>query len=234
MQTTQGNMLVSLHAVETFLDDNAAALVGVINTGARQKLTGAIVDLSTYASDQTGGALISQSSTQGKQSLRLALMRDHMAPIARIAQAELPLTPQVAPLRMPRGRPTIPKLVSAAEGMAKAAAPYAGVFVDNGRSIDFIGQLNAAAGTLLASVSDHANIQGKRKTATKGLKAKLTAGRKIVHILDTYVKSTLKDDPILLAGWNTVKRVQRTGTRTAATPTAAPAPAPSTAAPAST
>ena len=225
MQTTQGNMLVSLHAVETFLDDNAAALVGVINTGARQKLKAAIADLSVYASDQTGGALISQSSTQGKQSLRLALVRDHMAQIARIAQAELPHMPQVAPLRLPRGRPTIPKLVSAAEGMAKAAAPYAGVFIGNGLPIDFIEQLNAAAGTLLASVSDHTNIQGKRKTATKGVKAKLTVGRRIVHILDTYVKSALKDDPNLLAGWNTVKRVQRTGTRASATVTPASATA---------
>ena len=42
MQTTQGNMLQSLRAAEAFIDGNAATLTGVVSTGARQRLTGAI------------------------------------------------------------------------------------------------------------------------------------------------------------------------------------------------
>ena len=37
MHTAQGNMLQSLRAVHAFLDENAAKLTGVVNTGARQK-----------------------------------------------------------------------------------------------------------------------------------------------------------------------------------------------------
>ena len=224
MNTTQGSMLVSLKSVQTFIDDNAAALGGVVNTGARTKLTQAIADLARHASDQKGSVMESQSATRGKESLRLALMRDHMAPIARIAKSELPLTPELTPLRMPRGRPTIPKLAAYADGMAKAASQYSQVFIDNGEPADFIARLNVAADTLLSSVSDHANIRGKRTIATKSLKAKLSAGRRIVHILDAYVKSALKDDPNLLSGWNAVKRVSLRGTRpSAAVPPALPA-----------
>lgn len=226
MKTLQGNMLVSLRAVDTFLDTNAAILDGVVTTGARRKLTGAIVDLSTHASDQTGGAMATESSAQSQLRLRQALLRDHMAPIASIARAELPLTPEVVSLRMPRGRPTSPKLVAAAEGMAKNAAPYASVFVDNGRPVDFIAQLNSAAEALITAAGGHTNIKGKRKAATTGIQDRLTAGRKIVHVLDTYVKSALKDEPVLLSNWNAVKRVPRTGIRPAATATPAPAPAP--------
>ena len=88
MQTAQGNMLVSLNAVDEFLTDHAAVLGGVITTGARGKLKQAIADLIALRSDQTGGVLTSRISTQSKASHRKALMRDHMAPLARIAKSE--------------------------------------------------------------------------------------------------------------------------------------------------
>ena len=49
MQTTQGNMLQSLRAAEAFIDGNAATLTGVVSTGARQRLTGAIGELAAHA-----------------------------------------------------------------------------------------------------------------------------------------------------------------------------------------
>ena len=224
MQTAQGNTLLSLDAVDEFLDEHATELASVVATGARQRLKAAIADLATFRSNQSGGAVIARSSTQSKAALRKVLTRDHMAAIARIAKSELALAPEITSLRMPRGRPTIPKLVAAAEGMAKGAAPYISVFTDNGLPKDFIDQLNASAASLLAGATTHKNIQGRRKTATNGLQATLSAGRRIVHVLDSFVQTALKDNPTLLGGWNSVKRVQRTGTRPAAT--AAPAPVP--------
>ena len=76
MQTAQGNMLQSLRAAHAFLDENAARLTGVVNTGARQKLDDAIAQLSTHASDQTGHYLAAQGATQKKAALRAALLRD--------------------------------------------------------------------------------------------------------------------------------------------------------------
>lgn len=155
MRTTQGSTLVSLSAVDAFLDEHATALASVVATGARQKLKSAIADLATFRSDQTGGTLVARSSTRSQAGLRKQLMRDHMAPLARIAKAELALTPELVSLRMPRGRPTIPKLVAAAEGMAKAATPYVSVFTENRLPTDFIDQLNASATSLLTSASSH-------------------------------------------------------------------------------
>ena len=129
MQTAQGNMLQSLRAVHAFLDENAAKLTGVVNTGARQKLDDAIAQLSTHASDQTGHYLAAQGATQKKAALRAALLRDHMAPIARIAAAELPASPEIEPLKMPRGRPATETLASLAYGMAQAATPFSAALV---------------------------------------------------------------------------------------------------------
>lgn len=228
MQTTQGSMLQSLRAVDGFIDGNAAALAGVINTGARQKLTTAIVDLSTHTTEQAGNELAAQGATKHQQFLRQILMRDHMAPIARIARADLPQTPQIEPLRMPRGNPTTEKLAAAAKGMATAATPYAGVFIGAGLATDFIPQLNTAADALLASFDDGAQSRGKRRGNTNGLKERLSAGRKIVHILDAFITIALKDDPALLANWSSVKRVRRIGVRPASPSPVAPAPVAST------
>jgi hypothetical protein len=231
MQTVQGNMLQSLRAVEAFLDENAARLAGVVATGSRAKLSDAMVQLSTHASDQTGSHLASQGSTQKQRTLRTALLRDHMAPISRIARAELPQTPEIEPLRLLPGRPTTERLAAGAYGMAKAAAPFSPVFVAAGLPADFVAQLNSATDAMIIAISDRSQSRGKRRGATKGLKEKLSDGRKIVHILDAFVKSALKDDPALLANWNLVKRVQKSpgrpaGSTSTSTPTPTPAPTP--------
>jgi hypothetical protein len=217
MQTNQGNMLQSLRTVQAFLAENAAKLTDVVNTGARRRLDDAITELSVRVSDQTGSALASQGATLKQYTLRRALLRDHMAPISRIARSDLPQTPEIEPLKMPRGRPTVEKLSAAAFGMAKAATPFASVFIAAGVPADFITRLNAAAEALLVSLSDRARSRGKRSGATKGLKSQLASGRKIVHILDAFVRSALKDDPALLANWNAVKRVRKFTRRTATT-----------------
>jgi hypothetical protein len=233
MRTSQGSILQSLRTVQSFLEANDSQLGDVNKTGARQELDAAIVELTDHVATQTGSNLASMGLTQRQYSLRQALLRDHMAPISRIAQAKLPPTPEVAPLRMPVGHPTIERLASLATGMAKAAEPYTTVFVAAGMPADFIAQLNAAAAAMVGAMSDRTQSRGSRRGATSGLKTTLASGRKIVHVLDAFVKSALKDNPNLLANWNLVKRVRIIPTRPApgtTPPTTTPAtpPAPTT------
>ena len=75
-----------------------------------------------------------------------------MAPIAKIAAAELPDTPELEPLRMPQDHPSIERLRAAALGMAKAAEPYAAVFIEAALPPDFIQRLIDAANTTVATV----------------------------------------------------------------------------------
>jgi hypothetical protein len=132
MRTVQGNMLITLRGVQSFMNDHAPRLPDVLKSGARQDLDDAIVALSAHQSVHEGHSLAAQGATQRHQLLRTALLQDHMAPIARIARAKLPHTRELAPLRVPRGRPTLARLVGAARGMAEAAAPHAAVFTAAG------------------------------------------------------------------------------------------------------
>ena len=218
MQTRQGNMLQSLQTVQTFLEEHADKLGSVVNTGAKKKLAEAIADLAAHAVEQSGSNLASQGATKKQLVLRHALLHDHMEPISRIAKADLPLRPEIESLRMPKGKPSAQRLAAAARGMAQTAEVHAGVFVAAGLPQDFIARLNAATDALLVSLDERLQSRGKRSGATRGLTARLTAGRKIVHVLDSFVTTALRDDPALLANWKVVKRVRRTTSRSVPAP----------------
>ena len=223
MQTEQGNVLASLRNVKKFLEENASKLDAVVKTSHPQKLDDAILALSSHTAQQSGSTLAAQGATQKQRQLRAVLLRDHMRPIARIARLELPETPELAPLRMPDGRPSAERLLSAVQGMAETATAHAAVFTGAGLPADFVTQLTTVADAMIATKQVHAQSQGKRRGATTGLKGTLSNARRVVHVIDAFVTTALQDDPALLDNWNGVKRVQRTGVRTTVvTPTQAP------------
>jgi hypothetical protein len=225
VKATQANMLQSLESVQAFLEENADTLARVVNTGAKQRLADAIADLAAHVTKQSGSSIAANAATKRGLDFRHTLMRDHMEPIARIAKAELPRTPGIDALRMPKGQPPIQQLAAAARGMATEAERHADLFVAAGLEKDFIAQLTTATDALLTSVEERLQSRGRKSGATKGLTDRLAAGRRIVGVLDSFVKKELrKDDPALLANWNVVKRVRKTTVRPA--PVVVPAPAP--------
>jgi hypothetical protein len=211
MQTKQGAVLESLRAVNSFLDENADRLGDVVHSGARQKLAEALAELDAYATEQTAAGLAGEGATKMKRMLQGRLRRRHMRPIARIARSDLPATTALEPLKMPKGRPTAQRLAAHAEGMAKAAAPFADAFISAGLPPDFLARLNAASSELVAAVSDRTQSRGRQSGATAGLKQKLSSARKLVHVLDTFIEAEVEDNEALLANWHMIKRVRRTG-----------------------
>ncbi|MES2177984.1 MAG: hypothetical protein V4550_08950 [Gemmatimonadota bacterium] len=225
MQTTQGNMLLSLENVKTFTRDNADALGGVVTTGVLTMLGDSITELSDHASVQNGETRAAKGAIARRHALRAALLRDHMTPIARIARLELAGTPELVSLSYPKGKPTVERLAALANGMAHAAEPYADVFIHAGMKPDFIQALRTAADDMVQALKDRTQSKGKVRTATSALRSKLIRARKVVHVLDAMVKSALVGNQDLLAGWNLVKRVPQTRSSTApAATTTTPAP----------
>lgn len=151
-----------------------------------------------------------EGATKKVRALRRALLRDHMAAIARVARADLPNSLEVQPLKMPRGNTGIEKLAATAYGMAKAAEPFAAVFLLAGLPPDFINRLVMAAAGLIQAGKDRTRSRGRPGGATRALATRLSAARKIVHVIDALVQSAAVDDAVLLADWNIIKRARRT------------------------
>lgn len=230
MRIEQTTMLQSLRAAEAFVDDHADKLGGVVQTGAKQRLAAAIAALDDHVAMQAGGVIEAKGLTRKQRALRVALLRDHMTSIARIARADLPHTPELAALRMPKGHPSVERLAQAATGMAQAVEPHAAVFTAAGMQPDFIAQLTQAADELLASIGERTQSKSRSRGATAGLKATLSEGRKVVWVLDSFVRTALKDDAALLAEWESTIHVPQRGGRSEGSTTPSVSPAPSVAA----
>jgi hypothetical protein len=200
--------LESVRGARDFLDANAARLPGIADGFQRQKLDGIIVELEGFVGAQAGNALKATGATRKHATMRRELLRDHMAPIAKIAAAE-PQIPELEALTMPAGNMSIERLRQAAIGMAKAAEQYADVFIKSSLPADFINELLAAADAMVAPVGARKQSRASRAGATKGLTAALSAARKTVHALDALIKRALKDDTALVAAWRTASRVEK-------------------------
>jgi hypothetical protein len=211
MQTTQGKTLQSLRAVQDFLDTYADRLGPSLQTGKRKQLDEAVIDLAATHAKQSASVTNAKSLTARQAALRKVLLNDHMKPIARIARADLPDTPEVRPLLMPRGRPSIERLAGHAYGMAQTASQFSATFIKSGLPDDFVAQLVATADAMLAAVDARTQQRGDLTGATQSLKDKLGRARRIVGVLDAFVQTAAKGDSFLLGKWNSVKRVNGVG-----------------------
>ena len=209
MEITQGRMLDSLRSVKSFLELNADKLSGVINSGIQAELLQTISELEAYSDQQTLGAAEAKNASKVAKSLRYTLIHDHMAVVSRIARTKLPNTPEFGNLKMPRGNPSSTRLTEAAYEMANSALANASVFVMAGLPEDFVARLKAAADAVAEERLQRSLARAKRVVATRALASKLSASRKLVHVLDAMVKTAIRSDPTLLPGWNQVKHVQK-------------------------
>ena len=141
-----------------------------------------------------------------------------MAPIARIARLELPRTPELSALRTPRRHPTIARLAEAEYAMARVAQPHAEIFLKAGLPAEFAARLGAVTDEMLASVQLRDASIGKVIGATSGVQDRIAEARRLVHVIDAFVRTALKDNASLLANWNGVKRVPKTRGSAVVTP----------------
>lgn len=211
MRTDQGSMFNSLGNAKTFLDEHADTLGNVISTRVYRDLDECIAELSGHASTQNGQSRAAKSAIAQRVALEKALVRDHMAPLSRIARLELGTVPALVSFGLPQGRMTPARLAAFAKGMAEAAESHAEVFINAGLPHDFIQKLRDAADAMLAALNAKKQSRGKVRSATSALSTKLSRARKVVNVLDAMVTSSLTGNPDLLAGWKLVKRVQRVG-----------------------
>ena len=105
MQTSQGYSIDSLRRIQAFLDAHADVLGGVVTSGARKQLDASVAALTSHVTTQSGSHLQAKGATQTQYTLRQLVWRQHMQPIAHIAAARLPMTPELKPLMMPAKRP---------------------------------------------------------------------------------------------------------------------------------
>ena len=217
-------MLASLENVRTFLRENAAEIGETLTDSTQKMLDDSIAELGVHVATQNTRHRVAAGALARQRTKRESLLRDHMAPIARIAGLQLRDVPELVSLTLPKKRASLQQLVALAEGMAGAATPHADVFITAGRKHSFIDELKTTAGEMQAAAYDRAQHRFNVKMATAEVAAKLSRGRKVVRMIDAFMQSTLVGRPGLLEAWNMAKRVPNRRAAVAA-PSAEPAAA---------
>ena len=195
--------------VQQFLDANAAALGPVNQSGARKALDDAIVALGDHAVAQGEHTIRSAGETHKQRSLRLALRKQYLRPVAKVAAASLSDVPEIATLRMPSRTLVGSEFVDAANAMANAAEPHAAMFIAAGLRPDFLDGLRAMTQAIEKSLGGRTDHVIKRRGSTIALGSGAVSGRTALRLLDAVIAQQIPDNAQLLAEWQAVKRIPR-------------------------
>jgi len=232
VRSTEANQLEALRNIPAFLDEYRDQLPGAATCGMRHRLDHALQRLAQHADDQTSSAAGSRNCTKRYLARRQELVGSHLLLIALIARTTEPPLSELAQLQVPRGKPTARELETAAHAMAEAVTPYAETFIAAGMPEDFVEQLRCASDAMMAELEARAQERARHRIATEALRAGIASARRMVKVLDAFVRSECGNDEVLLAGWTSASHVRRTARRAATAQVALPAPLALIAAPA--
>jgi hypothetical protein len=228
MKDRQNAVLDALQRAQQFLDENATALIGVVDlAGARHRLDDVAMSFTGHAFNQDVGARGSKGETAKQRQLRLKLRREQMEPVALIARRNLRTVPEFVALQKPKPTLRGQAFLASAKAMADAATIHSDILVAHGLPSSFIDDFKAAVTKLEGSLADREKNRTRRVGATKGLGLEEQNGRTVLSILDALVEQALASNESLLQAWQTARLIRaRPGITTprSATPTpAAPA-----------
>lgn len=206
MEIRQGYRLTTLRGIDGFLDENADRLPSVSPTGIRRRLKDRIVALDLAAETQAGSTIEAVAQTAKQKELRRVLTQEHLAPLVRIARADMAREPALAAIRrLPPTSLTHEVLMTTALGIAEVAEAHSEVFIAAGLRADFADLLRGAAKALEGSIDERTAAYGHRHGATVGMTTLLGDASRCVCVLDALVRKDLRHEPQLLAAWITVK-----------------------------
>jgi hypothetical protein len=225
MRARQRRSTEASQRVAEFVIANKAVLGPLDTTPAGQQLADANARIASLSVAQSAAerTLSGHSSTQ--QDLARALREQHMQPIAKFARAKLRGVPGYAALTKSAHGIQGTGLVAAALGMATAAQPYAAELAQAQFPPDAVDQLVSTANAMSAVITSRQTTRVARVQATADLKEQIRRAREAVAMLDPIVTRKLADQPGLLAGWRSAKRISASPTTAAVAPATPVAPA---------
>ena len=172
-------------------------------------VSAAVTSTAALGGTQVSGADTAHSGALSKAALRLHLHDD----LAGIADAAHSLALLGAPgldgkFFMPRSAGD-QALLNAARAFQTDAAPFSAPFISLGLAADFLAHLGADITAFEAAINTKGAGMGTQSGATGGLEDAAHKAGIALHILNTIVKNTYKNNPAKLAEWATASHVEK-------------------------
>ena len=199
----------ALRRAGCYLDETAGLLLGAVDfTGARRWLDELLTILTEQSTEQDTAHRGARGGTARLHQLREKLRKEHMEPIAAIAQLTLWDVPEFVALRAPNAHVRASEFLASARAMARAAAIHKEAFVNRGLPPTFLDDLESAIATLEEAPSYRANDLMRRALATQKLEQAAKQGAVILRVLDALVRQAVGNDAILMRGWQAARFIR--------------------------
>lgn len=163
--------------------------------------------LETQGAKQDAADLDGQRATEEKNAALDALL-DLMRPINQTARGMEKLFPGIGGrFKMPRGSDQ--NFINRARAFIAEATPMAAEFTSRGLPANFLTTLDAAITQVENAVDAQNAALGQQTTATAAVKAAQQQLTEAVREFSPIVRNILREDPAVLAAWESASHVER-------------------------
>ena len=179
------------------------------------KIAAAVTQTGNLGEQQLTAGADAHSSILSKATLRL-LIHDGLTAINRAAHslAMLGTAGLEGKFQIPHSRGD-QKLVNAARSFITEATPFKARMVKLNLPVDFLDALKTEADAFETAASGKSSGKESRASATAGLSDTAHDAVIALHVADTIVRNTYKNDPQKLAEWTVASHIERTVKKTA-------------------
>jgi len=196
------------------------------------RLQAAVARADVLAIQQRDGTADQRAATAQRQDVR-ARMQAQLRHLARVGREALTDRPELqGAFSLPDPSGTFKAFITAARSMLTTATAQQELLVGLGLGSSFVDDLGKAITTFDASTSDAAASKLDHVGARADLSSKADECIHLIQVLDGLNRTRFRDDPELLAEWESARNVvgpfrvrKKKGDVPAATPVAAEAPA---------
>ena len=201
MERRQRSTLEAAWRAQAFLDANATFLRGVVVPLLRARFDAAVENLAGCQLEQLIAQGMARCETANQRACRRDLYVGLIRLIGRIADFAFSASRQRRALVMPAATLESADFIKRARRLAATAEYYREVFVSQGMPADFVDQFWAALRQITTSMAARESYKRQQAVATARIKYEAKAVRGALGIIDALLRSTLRNDPRLLADW---------------------------------
>jgi len=203
MQTPRLSLTARAAHCTAFLDDAGPVLADISRSGARADVDGYLHDALLHQGACARLEAEGNAATFNRQQLRHAL-RLEIVGVVRLAQARLPIVPEVRTLVAPYADASASTLLTAAQFAVGVAGRYEAPLVAYGMGAHTLRRLVECADDLRRALDADRDRAAELRQTRAALKASLARLRLALRALDGLVLSHLVASPGLAAQWSAI------------------------------
>lgn len=209
MLARQQRQMLAFLRMSVFASDN-------VPPGANDKYAQLVNELNELvdrldkdAHDQAHGQHNAEAKTQQVIAAKKALRDFHLKPIAATARVLMSDAHEEVKnaTRLPARNLGMQKLLAEAKSIREAVVKYEKLFIENGRSQDFIAQLDRAVSEVEQRYLERHGPRALRAGSTAGLAQDIRRARRLVTLIECQILTGYARDPVKLKEWQMAKRV---------------------------